>query len=56
MEIHDINIFLCMHAFFYGTFTCASTNNLEAANAADSSIAHTLWKKIKTLKRRRERE
>ena len=57
-----------MYSFFYGTFMRASTNNLDSAmnctfhadggsspwtNAVDSSIAPTLWKK---LKRRQERD
>ena len=30
MEIRDIYIFICMCSFFYGTFTRASTNNLDS--------------------------
>ena len=53
-----------MYTFFYGTFTCASTNNLDSAmnstfhvggssprtNTTDSSIAQTPWKKRKQIK------
>ena len=61
-----IYIFICMYSFFYGTFTCTSTNNLDCAmnclagvaltNTADSSIAHIPWKKRNQIKERRERE
>ena len=56
-----------MYSFFYGTFTRASTNNLDSAtnstfhtggsiltNPADSSIAHTPWKKKEKAERKRE--
>ena len=59
-----IFICVCRYSFFYGTSTCMSTNNLDSAtnstfhvggvialtNAADSSLAHTLWKKRKQIK------
>ena len=31
MEIRDRYIFICMYSFFYGTFTRASTINLDSA-------------------------
>ena len=56
-------IFMCMYSFFYDTFTRASMNNLDSVrncifmqagvapiNDADSTIAHTTWKKRKQIK------
>ena len=64
MEIGNIYFYVCLYSFFYGTFTRVSMNNLESStnsifhsgwrvdltNTADSSIAHTLWKKRKQIK------
>ena len=57
-------IYVCMYSVFYDMFSCASMNNLDSStnwtfhtgwrvdltNTADSSIAHTPWKKRKQIK------
>ena len=69
MEIGDIFIYMyvCMYSFFYGTFTCMSTNNLDSAtnwtfHAGWSTLTlrtvllHThRGRKGNKLKRRRDR-
>ena len=56
-----IYLYVCMYSFFYGMFMHASTNEyLDSAtnctfhaggsNAANSSIAHTPWKKRNQIK------
>ena len=65
-SISSVQWNVCMYSFFYGTFTRASTNYIDTArrtahftrvrealtNAVDSSIAHTLWKKRKQIKKK----